>query len=224
MIAYLFDLDGTLLRAGGVGARSLATVFAARHGVADAARGIRFHGRTDRMIVGDMFRGALGREGTADEVDAILADYLLELERALPTYDGFRVLPDADDVLRWLALQPGVRIGVATGNVAGGARLKLARAGLEHHFGFGGYGCDSPVRAELVACAARRAGAGAGDTVVVVGDTVLDVEAARANHALCVAVATGGDDRATLEASGADVVMDRLGELPAWHQARFGAA
>lgn len=222
MIAYLFDLDGTLLRAGGAGARALAAVFAARHGVTDAARGVRFHGRTDRMIVRDMYRGALGRDGTDAEVDAILADYLRELERTLPAWDGFRVLPDADDVLGWLAAQPDVKLGVATGNVAAGARLKLARAGLEHHFGFGGYGCDSSVRAELVARAAERAGVGAGDTVVVVGDTVFDVEAARANGAICVAVATGGDDRATLEASGADVVLDRLGELPAWHQARFG--
>lgn len=221
MIAYLFDLDGTLLRAGGVGARALARVFAARHGVDGSTQGIRFHGRTDRNIVSDMFRGALGRDGTADEIDAIIADYLLELERTLPAYESFRVLPDADATLRWLAAQPDVKLGVATGNVAGGARLKLARAGLEHHFGFGGYGCDSPVRAELVACAARRAGVQPGDTVVVVGDTVLDVEAARANHARCVAVATGGDDRATLEASGPDVVLDGLGELPAWHAATF---
>jgi phosphoglycolate phosphatase-like HAD superfamily hydrolase len=221
VIAYLFDIDGTLVRAGGAGARSLAAVFAARHGVADAARGVRFHGRTDRMIVRDMFRGALGREASDDEIERVLEDYLRELERMLPAWDDFRVLPDADETLRWLAAQPDVKVGIATGNVAGGARLKLARAGLEHHVGFGGYGCDSAVRAELVACAARRAGVGPGDTAIVVGDTVLDVEAAKANAMLCVGVTTGGDDRATLEASGADVVLDRLGDLPAWHRAQF---
>jgi phosphoglycolate phosphatase-like HAD superfamily hydrolase len=131
------------------------------------------------------------------------------------------VLPGADDVLRWLGARPEVRLGVATGNVAGGARIKLERAGLGHHFRFGGYGCDSAVRAELVACAARRAGVGDGDTVIVVGDTVLDIEAAKANRALCVAVTTGGDDRATLEQAGADIVVDRLAELVPWHQARF---
>lgn len=222
MIAYLFDLDGTLVRAGGAGARALTTVFRVRHGVADACHGIRFHGRTDPAIVADMFATTLGRAGSAVEIDAIIADYLTELARELAARETFRVLPDADLVLGWLGALPEVRLGVATGNVLAGARLKLARAGLGHHFGFGGYGCDSAVRAELVGYAARRSGAGAGDTVIVVGDTVLDVEAAQANHALCVAVTTGGDSRAALEAAGADVVLDRLGELIAWHQARFG--
>lgn len=126
-------------------------------------------------------------------------------------------------MLAWLGARPEVRLGVATGNVLAGARIKLARAELGHHVGFGGYGCDSAVRAELVACAARRSGVGPDGTVIVVGDTVLDVEAARANRALCVAVTTGGDDRATLAASGADVVLDRLAELIPWHQARFAA-
>lgn len=222
MIIYLFDLDGTLLRAGGIGARALSAVFAARHGVEELARGIRFHGRTDPAIVADMFALGVGRPATAAEIDAIIAAYLAELERDLPSWPAFRVLPDADEVLTWLAARPDVRLGVATGNVAEGARLKLARAGLADYFGFGGYGCDSPIRSELVACAARRAGAAAGDTLVVVGDTTLDVEAAQANGFLCVAVTTGGDPRPALEAAGADVVLDRLGELPAWHAGRFG--
>lgn len=222
MIAYLFDLDGTLVRAGGSGARALTAVFRARHGVDDACRGIRFHGRTDPAIVADMFATALGRAGSSAEIDAIIADYLAALEHELASPATFRVLPDADDVLAWLRARPEVRLGVATGNVLAGARLKLERANLAHHFSFGGYGCDSAVRAELVARAIERSGAGASDTIVVVGDTTLDVEAAHANRALCVAVTTGGDTRAALEAAGADLVLDRLAELLAWHQSRFG--
>ena len=63
----------------------------------------------------------------------------------------------------------------------------------------------------------------AGDTAVVVGDTVHDVAAARACGARVVAVTTGADDRATLEAAGADVVFDGLAPLCAWHQATFAA-
>lgn len=220
MIAYLFDLDGTLVRAGGAGARSLSAAFLARHGVADASRGVRFHGRTDPAIVADMFAGALGRPPTTDEVDELLADYLARLAPECEG-PGFRVLPDADLLLRWLGARPEVRLGVATGNIERGAQIKLARAGLAQHFGFGGYGCDSSSRPALVAAAIRRAGVSEGDRVVVVGDTVLDIEAAQANGALCVAVTTGGDERATLEAAGADVVIDRLAEVIDWHQARF---
>ena len=223
MIVYLFDLDGTLLRAGGAGARALTAVFAARHGVADACRGVRFAGRTDPSIVAEMFATALGRAPTAEEQDALLADYVLALERELAARTTSIALPGADAVLAWLRARPEVRLAVATGNIAAGARLKLARAGLDHHFACGGYGCDSAVRAELVARAAERAGAAPGDTLVVVGDTVLDIEAAHANGALCVAVTTGGDDRATLAAAGADLVLDSLAELPPWHEAHFAA-
>ncbi len=76
----------------------------------------------------------------------------------------------------------------------------------------GGPRCGSSVRAELVARAAARADATAADTVIVVGDTVLDIEAARANDYLCVAVTTAG----------ATIVLDRLADLIPWHQSRFG--
>jgi len=134
------------------------------------------------------------------------------------------VLPDADQVLTWLGARPEVRLGLATGNVEAGARLKLARAGLVDHFGFGGYGCDSADRATLVARAVERSGAGPGDPVVVVGDTVHDVRAARAVGATCVAVTTGPQPRAQLEAEGPDVIFDGLGPIVGWHQDRFGAA
>ena len=221
VIAYLFDIDGTLVRAGGAGSRALAAVMQARYGVADAARGIGFAGRTDGWIVDELIRAALGRAPAAGEADAILAAYLAELDAELERRPTLVVLPDADRVLGWLAARPEVRLGVATGNVAAAARIKLARARLDRHFTFGGYGCDSIQRAELVARAISRSGHGAGDTAVVVGDTIHDVAAAKDCGALCVAVTTGGDTRATLEAAGADVVFDRLAPICAWHAARF---
>ena len=223
MIHYLFDIDGTLLRAGGAGARSLAAVMLARYGVADAARGVNAAGRTDPSIVEEIFDRALGRRPEAGEVDAVIAAYLDELDRALAAATStLRVLPGAGDVLAWLATCAGTTCAVATGNVRHGARIKLRHARLDPHFDLertGGYGCDSAVRAELVARAVARAGATAADTVVVVGDTVHDISAARAVGALCVAVTTGSDRAEAL--AGADAVIDGLDELRAWHTARF---
>lgn len=224
MIVYLFDIDGTLLRAGGAGSRALSAVMLARYGVADACAGIAAAGRTDPAIVADMFARALGRAGTQAEIDAIIDGYLSVLDHELTHGGTLRVLPGAADVLGWLGARPEVRLAIATGNVRSGARLKLERAGLAAHFdldGLGGYGCDSADRAELVACAVGRAGAGAGDTVVVVGDTVHDVRAARAVGAICIAVTTGGDSRAVLEAEGADVVFDGLAPIVGWHGDTF---
>lgn len=227
MIHYLFDIDGTLVRAGGAGARSLAAVMHARYGVADAARGIAAAGRTDPAIVHEMFERALGRGPHDGELDAVLAAYLdaLDRELGLPS-STLRVLPGAHDALAWLAGRPDVRVAVATGNVRHGARIKLTHAGLAGHFDLdrtGGYGCDSAVRAELVARAVERAGAGPADTVVVVGDTVHDVAAAQAVGALCVAVTTGTESAGALAAAGADVVLDGLVALVPWHRARFAS-
>lgn len=225
MIHYLFDIDGTLLRAGGAGARSLAAVMLARYGVTDAARGVNAAGRTDPSIVDEIFAKALGRAPEVGEADTVIAAYLDELDRALGSgATTLRVLPGAADVLRWLAAREECSVAVATGNVRHGARIKLRHAQLHEHFDLdrtGGYGCDSAIRAELVARAVERAGAKTGDVVVVVGDTVHDISAARAVGALCVAVTTGSDTADALV--GADAVIDGLGELATWHASRFAA-
>jgi len=114
-------------------------------------------------------------------------------------------------------------LGVATGNVRAGAEAKLTAAGLHTHFSLGGYGSDSHVRAELVAAAiARGRERGALREVVVVGDTVHDIAAARACGAVACAVATGSDPAEAL--AGADAVFASLAELPAWHAARYGGS
>jgi phosphoglycolate phosphatase-like HAD superfamily hydrolase len=78
------------------------------------------------------------------------------------------------------------------------------------------------VRAELVATAIERGRTGRDvHEVVVVGDTIYDIAAARACHATVVAVATGADPAERL--GEADAVLASMVELPAWHAARFGS-
>lgn len=227
MIHYLFDIDGTLLKAGGAGARSLSQVMLAKYGVPDACRGIAAAGRTDPAIVRDMFERALGRLPDVIELDEVIASYLDTLDQELRgPKSTLRVLPGAQDSLAWLAARADVRVAIATGNVRRGAHIKLRHAGLAEHFDLdrtGGYGCDSPVRAELVRRAVERAACGPDDAVVVVGDTVHDVTAALAVGARCVAVATGGVPTETLRKAGACAVLPDVGGLPAWHAAEHGA-
>ena len=91
-------------------------------------------------------------------------------------------------------------------------------------FGYGGYGDDSAVRAELVAAAIERARERVGDGVprdeiIVVGDTPYDVEAARACGVRVLAVPTGSYDKTTLLDHEPDWLLDTLEEMPAWHAA-----
>ena len=229
-VLYLFDIDGTLLHAHGSGRGAFDAVFAERHGVADASRGIRYGGKTDPAIVDEIFVARLGRAPTEAERDAFLDAYVPKL-RALLANGNVEVIAGVPEALAFL--RGKAVLGVATGNIRAGADAKLEAAGLHGHFEptrhgsdltglpsgrIGGYGSDSKIRAELVAAAIARAGEV--DEVVVVGDTIHDISAARACGATVVAVATGADPADAL--AHADAVFPDLRDLPAWHTTRFG--
>jgi phosphoglycolate phosphatase-like HAD superfamily hydrolase len=218
----LFDIDGTLLHGGGSGRRAVARVFGerfARHEVFDA---VRFHGMTDRAIV----RGGLVRVGLpADEaaIDAVCAAYLAALAEEVPRAEGFRVMPGAAALLDALAGRPGLAVGLGTGNLREGARIKLEHARLYHHFAFGGFGCDAEDRTELIRIGAERGARHLARPledcrVIVIGDTPKDVAAAQAIGARSLTVETSGFSAADLLAAGATWAFPDLtaaGVLPA---------
>jgi phosphonatase-like hydrolase len=68
---------------------------------------------------------------------------------------------------------------------------------------------------DMILLCALRARISAVQTVMVVGDTASDMQAGRrAGVGQCVGVLSGTDDQARLLASGADVVMNSVAELP----------
>jgi phosphoglycolate phosphatase len=217
---YLFDIDGTLLHAHGSGRDAFDAVMHERHGITHASAGIRFGGKTDHQIIDEIFVARLGRAATAPERAAFIDAYIPRLHSLLAAHP-VQVLEGVVETLRFLGARDRVRLGVATGNVRLGAEAKLGAARLTKWFDCGGYGCDSSVRAELVARAIERGREGRDVTeVIVVGDTIHDIAAARACGAHVVAVATGVDAADAL--AHADAVLTTMGELPAWHVARFG--
>lgn len=215
-ILYLFDIDGTLLHAHRSGRDAFDAVFAEHHGVANASEGIRYGGKTDPGIIEEIFVARLGRKPRAEETTAFLDAYLPRL-RALLATTGVEVLAGVVETLGYL--QTRCVMGVATGNIKAGAHAKLEAGKLERWFDFGGFGCDSHLRAELVAAAIARGRERADvDEVIVVGDTIHDIAAARACGASVVAVATGSDPADALRE--ADVVLASMTELPTWHATR----
>jgi phosphoglycolate phosphatase-like HAD superfamily hydrolase len=228
---YLFDIDGTLLLSGGGSSRALDRVFQQRFGVERAMEAIRPGGKTDAIIIEEVFAARLGRAPTAAELDEVIALYLPLLRAELGgEAPNFRLMPSVVEALDFLAaLVPGVILGLATGNVREAARIKLERAGLWPRFAVGGFGCDHRDRPRLVARAIERACEHAGvaalapEEIVVIGDTPFDVEAARACGVRAVAVATGTATRADLAACAPDALLGTLAELPAWHAREFAA-
>ena len=91
---------------------------------------------------------------------------------------------------------------------------KLRHAGLDRDFAFGAYGDDHHERTEITRIAVRRAPACAAARMLI-GDTPLDVQAAKANGLAAVAVATGWVSAGELAAAGADLVLSDFSDTDA---------
>jgi len=232
-LLVLWDLDGTLLNAGGVGAELYTVVFGQLFGRSPDALA-PMAGRTDRAII----LKTLELAGIAEPrryVDPFIAGLTARAPsvREAIALRG-RALPGAAAALAALtALSSGrgggpsgldgrVHQSVLTGNIRPVAEVKLAALGLRDPLDLciGAYGDDHEVRTELVGVARRRAaaryggsapGADFGDvSTVVVGDTPLDISAALTAGARAVGVATGPFTAADLRAAGAHAVLPDL--------------
>jgi phosphoglycolate phosphatase len=130
-----------------------------------------------------------------------------------------RVLPGAADLLEMLSGQPDFYVGLVTGNLEKGARIKLDWAGLSRYFRFGGYGSDSEDRTTLIRIAIQRGVQAVtpipAEGIFVVGDTPLDIVHGRAAGARVIAVASAGYDLQDLGIHNPDLLLPNLMPLDA---------
>ena len=212
----LFDVDGTLIDSGGAGGRSWARAFADLHGVEVDITKFSEVGQTDPIVARRTFRGAMERDPTPEELGRLYAVYLRHLADDVRTSAGYRVLEAVPETLDALC-DAGVMLGIVSGNMEGAARVKLTPGDLNRFFVFGGYGSDSDERSALTRAALDRAERLHGhrvslERVCVVGDTPLDVAAARGVGAVSVTVATGHYSVDDLKSAGADFVLSSFAE------------
>jgi phosphoglycolate phosphatase-like HAD superfamily hydrolase len=213
MRLFLFDVDGTLLTAQGAGRLALGRALEAVYGTAGPIAGYDFRGRTDPRIVLDLMRAA----GLAEaEIRARLGEcfeaYVAELAALVADGRRVRLMPGVEEVVRALASRDDVLVGLLTGNIEPGARVKLVPTGLWPRFRVGAFGSDDADRRRLPEVARARARALAGREfpfarVTIIGDTPLDVDCARACGARAVAVATGQHAAAELAACRPDLIF-----------------
>ncbi|WP_322796587.1 HAD family hydrolase [Tepidiforma sp.] len=205
----LFDIDLTLISASGAGRAAIDAAARECFGVPEATAGIPFDGRTDRAI----FTELLDRHGRPRaEFDALAAAYLRALPGALEAR-GAVALPGVQPLLAALEAA-GAILGLATGNLREGARLKLSAVGLWHAFAGGGFGDRHIERRRVVAQALAALDPVPSTPAVVIGDTPADVSAAHAVGLPAIAVATGRSSPADLRAAGADAVLASFEDVP----------
>jgi phosphoglycolate phosphatase-like HAD superfamily hydrolase len=216
---YLFDVDGTLVTARGAGRIALGRALAATYGTPGDLDGYDFRGKTDPRIVRDLMSTA-GVPDAAIEarLPACWDAYVRELEALVG--DGSRVepMPGVAELVRALAARGDAVVGLLTGNIERGARVKLAPTGLWPLFRVGAFGSDDIDRRRLPTIARARAAAALGheipfERVVVIGDTPLDVDCARASGARAVAVATGWHKADELAACAPDLLFESFADV-----------
>jgi phosphoglycolate phosphatase-like HAD superfamily hydrolase len=226
----LFDIDGTILLSDGAGRRAIVAALANRYGACEAWGTIRFDGKTDPQILGELLAaGGHGFEPSPEHLADLGRDYVAELERQLAR-PGHRttIMPGIHDLLDRVEATEGAVLGLLTGNFVEGAGLKLRSGGIDPvRFKVGAYGSDSAVRSDLPPIAAKRAAelfgrVPSGHEVVIVGDTPADVACGRSIGARAIAVATGYYSVPELEAAGAVAAFENLSDTAAVMDAIFG--
>ena len=248
----LFDIDCTLIDAHGAGGRAIMQAIRDVYGVEGELGDYSFHGRTDPGIIRDLAdlwgaadpEAVMGRyEGETqpqvvhdlaaqlgtpeDVIDARVQeciDRYVELLGSEVEAGRVEVLPGVDELVRALAADARVTLGLLTGNVAEGARIKLLPTGLWPLFEVAAYGSDSGSRPDLPAIAVARAEEltgrrFTGKEVAVLGDTPADVECGAGIGVKAIAVATGRHSLDELAAHHPDFLFADFGDWRAAYEA-----
>jgi HAD superfamily hydrolase (TIGR01549 family) len=213
----LFDIDGTLLSAHGAPKKAMAAVLARRYQHFHYDQNYDFSGRTDPQIVEHLLMHDY-REYSDNLIQEILRDFCVELEIEVKNGQKPEVHPGVRNLIKELDRLSNVYLGLVTGNVSEGARIKLKSVNLDSYFPIGGFGDDSKDRNHLPPIAKRRAEAHfkkkfESNNIWIIGDSIYDIECAQKNDYRCLAVPTGKTRKEKLLAANPEFIEDDLSDI-----------
>jgi len=212
MKLVLFDIDGTLLTSIGAGRNAVKESMERVCDQEISLKGVPFAGRTDPAILRDLLLvNGFTDEKAREILQDCLAAYTSALMRHL-TPSGVKIYPGVRELVREMAAEESIVLGLLTGNLRDTAYLKLHAAGLGSYFAFGAFGSDRELRNELPAVAAARALEHTGltfqpDKTFIIGDTPHDFECGRTHGAHCIGVSTGLFSHEELATHGPDLLL-----------------
>lgn len=215
----LFDIDGTLLRTSGAGRNATRDAMIEVFGTAATIDTHHFGGKTDWFTLTTL----LADHGyTQESIGIKMVDFIDAIGRSILPYleqTPARALPGARDAITLLRQNETTLLGIVTGNAPTSGRAKMQSAGFDPAwFPVGAFGSESVDRNDLPRFALERAIAYARHEIdparcTIIGDTIMDIQAARANNMRVIAVKTGFEDQDALAAAGADHLLDDLTTL-----------
>ena len=129
----LFDLDGTLVYTGQAGRKALIRAVTQLYGKEPKFEHSLISGRTDRDNFSLVYQLIKGKKPSAAEVKKIHQKYVefltQEIEKSCKQ-KKYKLVPGVKKLLAKLAKEKDVALGLGTGNIEEGAKIKLASSGL----------------------------------------------------------------------------------------------
>jgi phosphoglycolate phosphatase len=214
----LFDIDETMVHSDGVGRRALEAALKQVFDDSIDSSACPMSGKTDPQICYEIASSAGYSQSEIEErLPATFELYVRLLEKEIEKTDSLRIHKGVVELLDQLSLHPDCHLGLLTGNIEAGARLKLKPFDLNPYFAFGAFGSDSSDRMDLPRLAHRRARqVFARDferrELVIIGDAVNDVLCARGYGVKCIITATGKTPKETLARLNPDFLFDSLAD------------
>ncbi|HXI14497.1 MAG TPA: HAD hydrolase-like protein [Thermoanaerobaculia bacterium] len=211
----LFDIDGTLISDNGAARDAYGKALIEVYKFSGPLTPYDFSGLTDGQIT-HMVLGEAGfaAEEIDERLDALWTQYLHGLAENV-SEERIKVLAGVEELLERLTGMPELTLGLVTGNIERGARIKLAPTSLSRYFAFGAFGSDSRDRLQLPPIAIERASrlsgrSYSGRDVVIIGDSIFDIRCGVPHGATTIGVTTGRTSRETLAREKPDHLFDSL--------------
>ena len=212
-ILYLFDIDGTLADMEKVHVKAYQMAYKNVLGFVPGSNVIsRQFGNVERQIHEAIFTHYKIRD--RKKVSEVIRAYTKFVAAAVKK-SKVRTLPGARRIISELARKKQL-LGVVTGNSRKIGQAILRKIKLLHYFKIQSYGAVDK-RAHIVRTAiqmAKKKGLKF-DKVIVFGDSVFDVHAAKENKALSVAIATGKYSLEELKKEKPDLALKSLRDYAA---------
>ncbi|MEJ5286156.1 MAG: hypothetical protein CH6_4447 [Candidatus Kapaibacterium sp.] len=217
----LFDIDGTILKVSdGLSKNIFQKVFCNLFNLEQTATNIDFDfsGLTDLEILYKLSKiYEIDFQKVESNIEIIWKRIYSEFETRCKKED-IHVYDNVKEFITELDSKANVTIGLLTGNFKECAYLKLGLVGLDKFFAFGAFGNESIERSNLPPLAIERANRFVGkdiftnDNTYIIGDSVLDIIAARKNNIKVISVATGRTEYEELVKMEPDLAIHNFSE------------
>lgn len=216
MKLLLFDIDGTLISTGGAGTKALNRAFERVLGIKEAFKNFEMAGKTDIQIIKEGLK--LWKINKSESLIKKLVENYLEFLKVEINNNSKKLKPGVMEFIKFNLDRFNYPMGLLTGNIEEGARIKLEPFGLNPFFPFGAFGSDHEDRKYLLPIALARFSVISKFTIsyhqcIIVGDTPRDVACGKPYGAKVIAVATGPYSFEELSKTDADLVVESLSEI-----------